>query len=309
MKKLLDWLTRSVSRFFEVLQGFSQLPPRGWFELLGRAACSRWLMKCEASKSSSGYLYIDSVLQIKGERIQFLKRWGEEVNWKSQIEVNKLWNAMAGSNVQLRHSACPQQGDNSLETSTCNKVPVPGAGASDEAGLAVLQHKGWGSRTKLCVGEHAACSWQGSSTVILARKLSHPPQGSELPWRHHSSPLHTQMHPAGGAKLLVLFVLGKLVAPRCIGRGTLGLVSMEYMRPQLKCHGGEKVGQASGGDAAAAARAARHRAGPCLQEGGRVPAAEQESKWKTVTYRKLCEARLVSEGYRWAGDTNTGNRC
>lgn len=42
---------------------------------------------------------------------------------------------------------------------------------------------------------------------------------------------------------------------------------------------------------------------------GWVPAAKQESKWKTMTYRKLREARLVSEDYWWAGYTNTGNRC
>lgn len=228
---------------------------------------------------------------------------------KSHIEENRLWNALAGSNVQLGPSACPQQGDNSLQTSTCKKVPVPGAGASDEAGLAVPQHKGWGSRTKLCVAGHASCSWQGSPTVVLARKLSQPPQGSEVPWKRRRSPLHTQMHPAGGAKLLVLLVLGKLVAPQRVGRGALGSASVEYMRPRLRCHGGEKVGQVSSGGAAAAARAARHRAAPRLQEGGWVPAAEQESKWKTVTYRKLCEARLVSEGYRWAGRTNTGNTC
>lgn len=48
---------------------------------------------------------------------------------------------------------------------------------------------------------------------------------------------------------------------------------------------------------------------PCVQDGGWVPAAKWESKWKTMTYWKLCEACLVSEDYRWAGDTNTGNRC
>lgn len=31
---------------------------------------------------------------------------------------------------------------------------------------------------------------------------------------------------------------------------------------------------------------------------GWVPAAKLESKWKTMTYRKLCEARLVSEDHR-----------
>lgn len=54
----------------------------------------------------------------------------------------------------------------------------------------------------------------------------------------------------------------------------------------------------SGESRAGGAAAAAHTASSRLQEGGWVPAAKQESKWKTVTYRKLCEARLVSEDYR-----------
>lgn len=58
-----------------------------------------------------------------------------------------------------------------------------------------------------------------------------------------------------------------------------------------------------------AAQAARHGSSSRPREGGRVPAARQGSEWKTVTYRKLCEACLVSGGYRWADNTSTGNRC
>lgn len=102
------------------------------------------------------------------------------------------------------------------------------------------------------------------------------------------------MCPAHKAKCLGLLIWGKLVAALCMRCGALGSVSAECLRPQLKCHGREKAGQAAGNTV----EAARHRASSCLLEGGWVPAAKQESKWKTMTYRKLCEARLVAEGYR-----------
>lgn len=107
------------------------------------------------------------------------------------------------------------------------------------------------------------------------------------------------------AKRLVLLVWGELVAALCMGRGALGSANVECLRSQFKCHAREKAGQATGNTA----EAVRHMSSSHLQEGGWVPAAMQESKWKTMTYRKLCEARLVAEGYRWADNTNTGNRC
>lgn len=102
--------------------------------------------------------------------------------------------------------------------------------------------------------------------------------------------LHTQMS-CCGAKRLVLLVWGKLVAALCMGRGALGSVSVECLRPQFKCHAKEKAGRATG-------NTAQHMASSHLQEGGWVPAAKQESKWKTMTYRKLCKTRLLAEGYR-----------
>lgn len=118
------------------------------------------------------------------------------------------------------------------------------------------------------------CFWQESSPRLLEE--------------------HTQVCPAHGAKRLVLLVWGKLVTALRMGYGALGSMSVECLSPQLRCHAREKAGQATGNTV----EAAWHMASSRLQEGGWVPAAKQESKWKTMTYRKLCETRLVAEGYR-----------
>jgi len=124
-----------------------------------------------------------------------------------------------------------------------------------------LLRQGWrcpdtrarGSRTELCVGQHASCSRRGSPTVILARKLSQLPEHlarRRLRRDNRVTPPHTPARPDGGAKLLVSRVLGKLAATRRTGRGASGSASVEYPRPRLRCHVRGKAGQASSGCAA-----------------------------------------------------------
>lgn len=146
-----------------------------------------------------------------------------------------------------------------------------------------------GHRRKLC-GRAGFLLWM---TKFLARKPL--PATSGLGGTQVSDTQSTLLHPAmscswGRAARLVWE--SWLLLP-CVLHGALGSASIKYLRPQTPYHVWEnEVGKGW--------QQSRGCSAQLLPVAGRgwVLAAKQESKWKTMTYRKLCEARLVSEDYR-----------
>lgn len=196
-----------------------------------------------------------------------------------------------------------------------NKVTTPHRQAPARRSCACLAHllkQDWwclntragGSRTKECVGEHASCFWQGCPSICQESSPQRHSAWRGTAFRHLQHPAaHTSMScPWGKAACFVGF----------------GTASCHLMRgtcwaqwvPNTWDHGSNVTLRRKRRRRAAATWQRLHSTQlPCVQDGGWVPAAKRESKWKTMTYWKLCEACLVSEDYRWAGDTNTGNRC
>lgn len=171
---------------------------------------------------------------------------------------------------------------------TCARRFLCQAGTSAEA----VPHPTARGTDPSCEAEQAPCSCWGVfgkqaspslSPFFWQASLSQLPQGSEG-GRFHSHP----QHPAAPSHALLGWI-GR-AAPLGATLGTWG------HRSNVTA-GTERAGEG------------RHRPAPpaCTKRLG--PAAKQDSKWKATTYRKLCEARLVSEDYRWAGNTSAGNRC